>query len=136
MASFAERLPIRDDVMEHARAIGWAARNSSKPGRSGPEAWVMQAAPSWSQEHLEDDAESVSVALPALLGVALSVTLPDPVSVSAHRWRYARSGSAGCGHLWEPADRLDVCGDWLLGAQVEDAWRSGAGFAAATGAAG
>ncbi len=136
MASFADRLPMEADVVETIGAIGWAARNSAKPGRTGPEAWVMQAAPGWSREHLEDDAGSVAAALPALLGLALGVSLPDPVSVSAHRWRYARSGSAGCGHLWEPADRLGVCGDWLLGAQVEDAWRSGVGLAAAIGTAG
>ncbi len=136
MASFVDRLPIPVDMVEAAGAIGWAARNSAKPGRTGPEAWVVQAAPGWSREHLEDDAASVSAALPALLGALLGADLPDPVSVSAHRWRYARSGSAGCGHLWEPANRLGVCGDWLLGAQVEDAWRSGVGLAAAIGAAG
>ena len=27
--------------------IAWAARNSAKPGRSGPEAWVVQAGPDW-----------------------------------------------------------------------------------------
>ena len=136
MASFAARLPVAADVVENAGAIGWAARNSAKPGRTGPEAWVMQAAPGWSRDHLEDDAASVSIALPALFGAALDVSLPEPVSASAHRWRYARSGDAGRDVLWEPADRLGVCGDWLLGAGVEDAWRSGVALAATIGKAG
>ena len=32
--------------------ISWAARNSAKPGRDGPEAWVVQASGSWTSEHM------------------------------------------------------------------------------------
>lgn len=38
MAAFAERVPVDADVLREWGAIGWAARNSAKPGRSGPEA--------------------------------------------------------------------------------------------------
>ena len=136
MASFAERLPIGVDLVEPGGAIGWAARNSAKPGRTGPEAWVIQAAPGWSTEHLEDDADAVAAALPGLLGASLGTSLPEPASLSAHRWRYARSGGIGCACLWEPAERLGVCGDWLPGGGVEEAWRSGMALAAAIGSAG
>jgi len=55
MVAFDRRLPFQDDIVRDAGIVGWAARNSAKPGRSGPEAWVVQGSPGWSREHLEDD---------------------------------------------------------------------------------
>jgi predicted NAD/FAD-dependent oxidoreductase len=135
MASFPARVPIAADVVRNAGAIVWAARDSAKPGRGGPERWVLQANPEWSREHLEDAPEGVEAALPMLLGAALGVDVPKPQTVAAHRWRYARSGREGSGHLWDAAAGLGVCGDWLLGARVESAWLSGTGLAAAIGRA-
>ncbi len=135
MASFAERLPVAADVVRNAGGLAWAARNSAKPGRTGPEAWVLQASPDWSRAHLEDAPGSVVAALLALFAAA-GIVLPEPASASAHRWRYARFGDAGAGYLWDKANQLGVCGDWLLGAGVEGAWRSGTALAAAIGAAG
>ena len=129
MAAFAERLPIAADVLREAGIIGWAARNSAKPGRSGPESWVVQAGPDWSRAHLEQVPEAVvAPLLEALAGQARAV-LPEPLTATAHRWRYARSGTAGDGHLWHPGLRLGVCGDWLIGPRVEAAWLSGTGLA-------
>lgn len=125
MAAYAERLPIAADVLQHQGALDWAARNSAKPGRSGPESWVLQATPAWSAEHLEEEPGVVLDAMLALFGTAARVSLPAPVFAAAHRWRYARSGSAGDGMLWNPERRLGVCGDWLIGPRVEAAWLSG-----------
>ena len=52
MAAFGERLEA-GDVLRGAGAVGWAARESAKPGRSGLEAWVIQAGPEWSRAALE-----------------------------------------------------------------------------------
>jgi len=60
--------------------------------------------------------------------------LPTPLTATAHRWRYARSGAAGDGCLWNPNLRLGACGDWLIGPRVEAAWRSGRRLAAAASA--
>jgi len=51
MAAFAERLPTSQDCWrgDDGKPIGWAARNGSKPGRKGPEAWILQASPDWSR---------------------------------------------------------------------------------------
>ena len=46
LAVFAERLPVATDTLGEGGILGWAARNSAKPGRGGPEAWVLQARPS------------------------------------------------------------------------------------------
>ena len=125
MAAFAERLPVAADVLRDRGAVGWAARNSAKPGRSGPEAWVVQAGPDWSAAHLEDAPDAVLRELLSAFAGILDVVLPAPLAASAHRWRYSRSGAAGDGLLWSPEQHLGVCGDWLLGPWVECAWLSG-----------
>ncbi len=124
MAAFATPLSGAD-VLRGEGTIGWAARNSAKPGRSAlPEAWVVQATPDWSAAHLEDTPERVSEALMAALAARLG-PMPAPLAVAAHRWRYAQSVGTGDGALWRPQARLGVCGDWLLGPRVEAAWTSG-----------
>ncbi len=125
MAAFAERLPFAADCLRDAGIIGWAARNSAKPGRAGPESWVVQATPGWSETHLEDDAASVADALLAALADRLDGSLPATLSLAAHRWRYARAGALGCNMLWDGDLGLGLCGDWLLGPRVESAWLSG-----------
>ncbi len=125
MLAFEARLPATADIIRDAGPIGWAARNSAKPGRTGPESWVVQGSPDWSTTHLEDAGDAVIAALTAALEEALGQPLPTPLSATAHRWRYARSGKAGTPALWNPALKLGVCGDWLLGPRVECAWLSG-----------
>ncbi len=134
MAAFAERLPIQDDVLTRRGAIDWASRNSAKPGRGGPEAWVVHATPDWSRAHLEDEPDTVRAALLALLAAEAGGASVQALSTSVHRWRYARSGGSGDGLLWDPARRIGVCGDWLLGPRVESAFLSGRRLAEAVGA--
>ena len=125
MAGFAGRLPIEADVLRGDGDVAWAARNSSKPGRSGPESWVVQASPAWSRLHLErSEAEVAGELLSAFYAVAETAPRPT-VAVGAHRWRYARSGASGEGALWDARVGLGVCGDWLSGPRVECAWLSG-----------
>ena len=123
MAAFAERLAA-PDIQRGYGPIGWAARNSAKPGRSGPESWVIQAGPEWSRANLELDREAVIPLLLEALAARLDAPLPAPLVTAAHRWRYARSGNADRGALWDPALRLGVCGDWLLGPRIEATWLS------------
>jgi predicted NAD/FAD-dependent oxidoreductase len=125
MYTFAEQLPGGRDILRDHDAIGWAARNSAKPGRSGPEAWVVQGSAQWSEDNLECDAPDIAARLLAQLSEALGADLPAPVTASAHRWRYAQSASLGHGAVWNPALQLGLCGDWLLAPRVECAWLSG-----------
>jgi hypothetical protein len=124
MAAFAAPLS-GPDVLRDAGPIGWAARNSAKPARVGPESWVIQANPGWSIAHLEEEPEAVGHALLTELATKLGIPVPLPVEITAHRWRFARSGAAGGKVLWDPAVRLGACGDWLLGPRIECAWLSG-----------
>jgi predicted NAD/FAD-dependent oxidoreductase len=133
MFAFAAPLPAPATTLRRHGPIGWAARDSAKPGRSGPESWVVQASPEWSLAHLETDGAWVREQLLAALGAALGRmpgalpghALPYPVAATAHRWRYALSGAHGTGLLFNPALGLGACGDWLIGPRVEAAWLSG-----------
>lgn len=125
MFVFAEPLPGGRDLIRKSGALGWAARNLAKPGRTGPEGWVVQAGPDWSTDHLEDEQDQVAAQLLAELSDALGSALPQPITASAHRWRYALTVGLDVGFLWNRKLSLGVCGDWLLGPRIECAWMSG-----------
>lgn len=125
MVAFDQRLPVSADCLHGHPTLGWAARNTSKPGRSGPESWVLQASPDWSLAHIDDPHADVIAALLRALAEAAAAPIPGPIIATAHRWRYARSGSSGAAALWDERLQLGVCGDWLIGPRVESAWMSG-----------
>ncbi len=129
MAAFAEPLPIAADILRDDPVVGWAARNSAKPGRAGPESWVVQGSADWSRTHLERTPADIVPLLLEAFAAAAGAALPPPSAALAHRWRYAKSGAAGEGQLWSHERSLGVCGDWLLGPRVECAWLSGTGLA-------
>lgn len=129
MAAFDAPVAFGADSLRSIGAIGWAARNSAKPGRQGPESWVVQGSPDWSAAHLEDDADAVIAHLLAELADAVGGDLPGVLAVQAHRWRYALSGAAGRTAMWDEGMRLGLCGDWLIGPRIENAWLSGRALA-------
>jgi predicted NAD/FAD-dependent oxidoreductase len=112
--------------------IAWVARNERKPGRSAPPGvatWVAHATPAFSKAHLHESPEAIA----AELGRALQALWPAnrPLQwhhLSAHRWRYARPypgvrSAEAC--WWDGTLGLGLCGDFLVGEDVEAAWRSG-----------
>ncbi len=114
-----------EPVMRNRGDILWAARNSAKPGRSGPEAWIVQANPVWTAARIEAPEEHISEWLCGALASAVGRPLLKPIAAASHRWRYALSAGTGDGALWNDGIALGVCGDWLLGPRVECAWQSG-----------
>jgi renalase len=130
MAAFAKPLPLPDTLREPDHAIGWAARDSAKPGRAAAECWVVQAGPTWSEAHLEAPAEQACGHLLDALARHAG-PLPGLLHAEAHRWRFAVAAEPlGRACLWDPAARLGVGGDWCLGDRIEHAWRSGRALAA------
>lgn len=127
LLAFAEPLVGVGDYLagNAGDALAKAVRNTGKPGRSGPEAWVVHAGADWSSSHLEDSADRVADALIAALSERLDRLLPPIIARAAHRWRFATSVGGGTGPVWDPATRLGVCGDWLAASGVEGAWLSG-----------
>lgn len=107
--------------------LRWVARDSSKPGRTGQETWLLHASAEWSEAHIEDNAESVTA---ALLAAFAALGGPPPLAATAHRWRYADTEPALTqGSWWDAQMRLGLCGDWLHGGKVEGAWLSGRALA-------
>jgi renalase len=107
--------------------LRWVARDSSKPGRTGQETWLLHASPEWSEAHIEDSAEAVTT---ALLTAFAALGGPAPLAATAHRWRYADTEPALTqGSWWDAQLRLGLCGDWLHGGKVEGAWLSGRALA-------
>lgn len=127
MAAFGERLAIDPDVLRGgtADALGWAARDGAKPGRSGAETWVVQAGADWSAAHLEEAPEAIVPLLLATLGEAAGVAIPEPYYAACHRWRYARTTGHAAPPAWNAAIGVGICGDWRGGPRIEAAWLSG-----------
>ena len=134
LAAFADRVPGPDVLREAGDALGWMARESSRPGAlmvPGRDAWTLHATGDWSRAHLEDEPASVIAALLAAFAARTGAT-GAPLSVAAHRWRYAKVERAlGQPCLWDAARSLGACGDWCLGGRVEAAFMSGQALAAA-----
>ena len=125
MFAFADRLPTETVTLRNQGLISWAARNSAKPGRGGPEAWVVQASGSWTSEHIGSEPVVVERQMLDALGDALTLETGTPIASAVHCWRYAMSAGSGDGALWNDTLAIGVCGDWLLGPRVECAWLSG-----------
>lgn len=104
--------------------LSWAARNSAKPGRGGPEAWVLHASPDWSRANVDAAKEEVASELTA---VFLDITgAPEPVFTGAHRWLLAMvETSAGSPYGWDDASGIAAIGDWRIAPRIEAAWQSG-----------
>lgn len=135
LLAFAEPVAVAADCWRGDGAVGWAARNNAKPGRSGVESWVVQAGPEWSRRHLTAEPAWVAEALTAALSERVGARLPPALAQVAHRWRYARSGSEGSIALVDRDRRLGVCGDWLIGPRIEAAWLSGSALGERLGTA-
>lgn len=122
---FENDIPVPSAVIRNVGMMAYAVSNRAKPGRTGPEAWIVHANPEWSQAHIEDMPTNVAPALLTAFRNALNLqSLPSWEGV-AHRWRYATADGLGRGALWNSVLNLGACGDWLLGPDAEAAWRSG-----------
>jgi predicted NAD/FAD-dependent oxidoreductase len=123
LAGFAARLDLPDTLRDHG-IIGWAARDSAKPGRDArQENWVIQAGPEFSRAHLEQPPESVIAPLLA----ALPAT--EPLFAQAHRWRFSLL-EAPLGEACLLDGALGYASDGCLGGRAEAAFESGAALAA------
>jgi predicted NAD/FAD-dependent oxidoreductase len=120
--------PGYDAAFVNDGPLRWLARDSSKPGRQGEEVWVAQASAEWSAEHVQTSESEVATLLVAAF---LQQGGPPPVEMITHRWLYARpAAESNQRSVWLPAVQVGLCGDWLRGGRVEDAWLSGRALAA------
>lgn len=134
MLRYTDALPVSFDARRYPTgAIGWLARQSSRPGYAGqPHGWVLHASAGWSEAHLEDSAEQVLAQLQQELACLLDIPLPPVSYAAAHRWRHALTTQPlGRPFLANDDGSLYAAGDWCLGARVEYAHDSGQAVAAA-----
>jgi hypothetical protein len=108
-------------------AIGWAANDSSKPGRPDKhESWVVHASPAWTREHLEADTQEAARLLLHEFANATGATLPRPVHLQAHRWRHSFvEKPLGLPCIVDEEIAAGACGDWCIAPRVEAAFESG-----------
>lgn len=127
-----------DGAFVEDEALSWMARGASKPGRPDgqtpenpdAESWLLHSAPDWSRAHVDDEADSVGARQLESLTKSLGRPLPEVESVSTHRWLYARTQKPlGEESIWNGEQGIGLCGDWLRGARVEDAFLSGQSLA-------
>jgi predicted NAD/FAD-dependent oxidoreductase len=106
--------------------LAWYARNSSKPGRDGVEAFVLHAAADWSRVEFDRPAHHVQRALLDRFSELVGRSLPRLRFADAHRWRHARvEAPLGEDCLLDAGEGLGFCGDWCLAPRAEAAWMSG-----------
>lgn len=117
-----------DAAFVQASALGWVAREASKPGREGmdaSEAWVLHSTPEWSEANLDRQADQVLEALRGAFAAAIGRPLPAVRGAAVHRWLFARAVKRlPESVLWDATQNLGVCGDWLQGDRIEDAFLS------------
>jgi predicted NAD/FAD-dependent oxidoreductase len=132
MASFAERLPLADTFRSDTAPVSWAARNSAKPGRGGPETWVIHASPARSRKLIDLPKDEVARTILADFFAAAGTASILPMHLDAHRWLYAQPEARkdGEGAHFDAALGLGVAGDWLQSPRIEGAWLSGRALAA------
>lgn len=131
MLAFNESLQLGfDGAFLVTPVLSWAARNSSKPERGGPETWILHGSPEWSETHMGMDAVEVIEILMKDMEQACGRQFPMPAHAEAKLWRYAlpvNPLSSNC--LYDSELRLGACGDWCNLARVEGAYLSGLSMA-------
>lgn len=129
MVSFGRALEVDfDAAFVRESPLSWIARDSSKPGRPPGERWVLHAGPEWSER--EFDSNTFPTEMLAALAAVAGVSVPEPVAVRAHRWRYAlpvEPLAERC--LFAAESDLGAAGDWCGGPRVEGAFLSGLALA-------
>lgn len=121
-----------DGAFVDGDVLAWAMRNDAKPGREGEGCWVVHTRAEWSEANVDASSEAVGDAATAAFAVALGRPLPAIRYRAAHRWLFARAAQPlDPTPLFEPDAGMGVCGDWVGGDRVEDAFLSAERLASA-----
>lgn len=134
MAAFTK--PVADPLGSIESTQGpfaLAVREGDKPGRDAePDRWVIHATAEWSAAHLEAERGDIAARLLEAFEESLGLGGKRAAFVTAHRWRYALPVSPlGVDWLFDAEAGFAACGDWCRGGDIEGAYLSGAGLAAA-----
>jgi renalase len=127
MAMFAQ--PI-DEAMGgmfvQDEALAWAAHDGGKPMRHEQPAYVLHATAAWSATNFDREPLASARELLAAFSRSLARSLPEVVSLDAHRWRYAiAADGAAEGFVADAGQRIWLASDAFTGGRVEGAYCSG-----------
>lgn len=115
--------------------LGFAAVNSSKPGRGGGFALSLQTRHDWSEAHIEDDPDDVAMLMRARFHALTDWPVEASGYARLHRWRYASTRQVAADRarpfLSDTTQAIAAIGDWCTGSKVEDAFLSGRALAKA-----
>jgi renalase len=128
MAAFEVRVAARfDAAFVNGSALGWIARNTSKPKRNWKiDCWVLQATSAWSEAHAGDRRDDVGAFLMEAFDDLIPAGLPKAFFATVHRWRHATADPPlAVGAIHDADSRITLCGDWCAGSRIEDAYLSG-----------
>jgi len=130
MLQFDKPLDARfDAAIVEDEPIAWLARESSKPGRSPGERWIVHASHAWSADHVDAEPNEVVAGLMKTFCELVEKRV-KPTASAALCWRHSLvTEPLGAGCLYDPATGLGACGDWTLGGRIEGAFLSGLAMA-------
>ena len=127
MLGFKENLNIGfDAALVKNSIINWISVNSSKPERPCGFSIVVNSDNQWANNNIEEDLEVVKEKMTTSLIEILNFDLNNNNYHNIHRWKYANADfREGDKSLFDSNLNLGVCGDWLIGGKVENAFLSG-----------
>lgn len=121
-------LPDNQDVFsDMSQVVRWVCRNNSKPGRMrGGDHILVHAAPGWTRQTEDMEAEAAAEELWAEVSHGLNLPPIRPAQMGAHLWRHALVDSPlGETYLYSREHMVGVAGDWCRGRVAEQAFESG-----------
>jgi len=121
--------PIRNEAAGISLAVPETMRFADKPARNNPTpaALTIQASGRWSQQHRDEDRQTVTARLCAIWEEISGQPLTPILDASAHRWLYAKVTKVADENAPRHSDdkKMAIAGDWLGGPRVEQAFDSG-----------
>jgi renalase len=110
--------------------IQWVAVNNSKPQRPNNTALVIHSDNHWAEQNIEENLTIIKDKLIANLQKIILIKPEDIIYQNIHRWRYAATLKKPTeASFFDSKLKLGVCGDWLLGSKVENAFLSATNLA-------
>ncbi len=127
LLAFEERIAIEfDGISLDDSQLSWVARDSSKPGRSEGERWVLHASAAWSQVNLQSDDVALAQMMTERFATTFKLDLPAIKFSKVHKWKYALPDNpVAVGCLVDAPESVIYCGDWCEAPRVEGAFLSG-----------
>jgi predicted NAD/FAD-dependent oxidoreductase len=127
LLSFERRIEVDfDGIKLDDAVISWLGRDTSKPGRSTGERWVIHGSPDWSKEYFEREADEIKNLLTERFATIFDIKFPAISFAKLHKWKFALPISPpawGC--IIDRQAAAAYCGDWCMSARIEGAFLSG-----------